>query len=1253
MEPAAPDSTAKSIPQRMGEQARGAIDQAEVEANTALTDLEDKAVGALDTVQEKMDEFMGKVDAGRNTVVDGIDKAIEAIEKPLKELIPTLKAKAEEAIQEAFTVVEDIPAQVEARVKEMKDPFVEQIQAQAQALADMAAEQLGALEEQLETVKARITTAASTQLDGVIERVGGLADVLIERLGDGIVILEQKFAKVYEGKPGYDEIKGELKTALDDLKTALAEIMRTSIDSAKVTIVGIKDKAIVAIDATFDQLFETLKALPEQINESVQNIVEQIDATFDAALADAKAAAERLVESLRLKLETAVASVNEAVEGIINDGFALIHEARTLLLRAIDSLIGTVRTFSDNTMTKIRDAIDDMVRTSREAIELGLTKVREGIDLACDDMADDMAQQVANTREKMIREAERQARQLQVAGKEAAAEARKEFVVGGYVENEGMVTGIRLRGERAVEAMEAKMQAAVEEVRLQFEGQIEKYVPKFETQGKVLIGVSKASTLKIVKIVATLGPSIATDLVNKGTAFVEEFQDIGAKVDSLINEKGQAYIANCETRVLGTVDVLKTQAISFASEAQNTIQTLVGGMRTRFEGMVDGVSVEVKSLVEGIVALITDAAQDTEARFTMLYAESRDAVQLTIDETEEAIAAFLAEAERIFDAALEAGTRIARDLLDELKKAALEALKSKLDGVLEALSTRYAPKLQKGIEHLEETTTKLFARQGDAERAAKAARKAMQQIGAKRAALEFEKNSIEFEMSLTESEAVLAGLAAKLNVTTVKMAAIRGEAEVIYTDLLAAWDVAMDGFEAIWDGATQCLEALYADALTEGRATVSSVKQRLIDEGIAIAGDHDLTIDEANARFEAMQVDVLATLATHGETMRASLVDDHSIQLHQARDAMAAAAGVLEHHLQRAVRQLGPVSDPRMLLQRIKDVVLPELETFVATLLEELLACYGDRVRETISPKFEEALQLVTDALQGAPAAARAWAIIRDEHLPALRTRAETVLSQVDDQIQSRLAGVDAAIESSSKTIGGSVSNRLQAQATGHMGTVRARVEAGTTQAKDSAVALLDSGAKVLAMKADSDVNPTSQLAHAAIDLKGGLRADMSTAAAAGSQFGVATDGAGKGLGETGQSAAAQADEARKSVAADAGEMAEAGNMRGVMAEAGESLKEAQETAVTAVEDAGGEAKAGMAESRAETGSGAADDDGDDGDDGDAAGFADKAGGAEPADAARDDGRDEARMPGDGNRKAAKPDASSGLGAELPDPGTA
>ena len=463
-------------------------------------------------------------------------------------------------------------------------------------------------------------------------------------------------------------------------------------------------------------------------------------------------------------------------------------------------------------------------------------------------------------------------------------------------------------------------------------------------------------------------------------------------------------------------------------------------------------------------------------------------------------------------------------------------------------------------------------------------RREMQKLDATLEALKVDKNTIEFELSISESVAERSGLNTKLNVVQAKLASLRGEAEVVYNDLLAAWEVTTDGFEAIWDGATECLEALYADALTEGRSTIATVKQRLTDEGKAIAADHDLTVEEANTRFAALQDEVLETLATHGETMRASLVDDHSVQLEDARTAMTDVVGVLEHHLQRAMRQLGPVADPRMLLQRVQDVILPELEAFLATLLEELLSCYGDRIRETISPKFEDALDLVTEALSGAPAAARAWAIIRDEHLPALQTRAESVLGQIDEQIQSRLAGVEASVESAEKTIGGSVSNRLQAQATGHMGTVRARVEEGTTKAKDGAVALLDSGAQVLAAKAESDVNPASRLAHAAVDLKGSLRADMTTAAAAGSQFGAATQGAGKGLGETSQTAAAQADEARKSVAADAGEMAEAGNMRGVMAEAGESLKEAQETAVTAVEDAGAEAKAGMAELRAETG---------------------------------------------------------------------
>lgn len=1167
MEPA-PDST-ESIPARMGEQARAAIDQAEAEANQALTELEDKAVGALDTVQEKMDAFMDTVDDGRNTVVDGIDAAIEAVEKPLKELIPKLREMAEEAIGEAFTVVEGIPAEVEAQVQALKDPFVEQVKSQTQALSDMATEQLGGLEEQLQTVKDRVTEAASTQLDGVIERVGGLADGLIERLGEGIMFLERKFAQVYEGKPGYDDIKDELTSALEALKDALDAVLRESLDLAKQNIVDIKDKAIVAIDATFDQLFETLKSLPEQINATIQQIVDDIDGTFDAALADARAAAEELVQSLQLKLETAVATVNDAVQAIIDDGFALIHEARDLLLRAIDTLIGTVRTFADNTMLKIRDAIDDMVRTSREAIELGLTKVREGIDLACDDMADNMAQQVANTREKMLREAERQARQLQVSGKEAAAEARKEFVEGGYEENEGVITGIQLRGERAVEEMEAKMREAVEAVRTQFEGQIEQYVPKFEAQGKVLVGVSKASTVKIIKIVATLGPSIAGDLVNKGKAFVDEFTDIGAKVDTLINEKGKAYIDNCEARVKNTVEVLKTQASGFAAEAQNTVVGLVGGMRTRFEGMIAAVQTEVRSLVEGVIALITDAARDTEARFTLLYAESRDAVLHTIEETEEKVGAFLAEAERIFDEAVEAGKRIAQELLNELKDAALEALKEKLEAFLKALQERYLPKLQAGLEHLVDTTKGLFARKTDARAAADRGRRELQRLSAQQLSLTVEQQSLEFEMSVAETEAERSGLQVKLNVVSSKLESLRAEAQRVYEGLIDAWTIATEGFEALWQGATECLEALYADALSEGRGVLETLKGRLISEGKAIAADHDLTVDEANARFEAFQDEVLATLEGHGDTMKATLIDDHTVQLSEARDALADVFGVLERHLQSALTHLEPVADPRMLLTRVKDVVVPELEAFLAELLSNLLACYGDRIRETVSPRLDDVLATVTQALEGVPAAARAWAIIRDEHLPALQARAEEVLGQVDEELQARLAGAQEKVEGASKTVGASVSKRLQAEATGHMGTVRERIVEGTAQAKDGAIALLDQSAKMLAVKAESDVNPASQLAHAKVELRSGLRADMGMAAAAGTEFGAATSGAGTNLNATGQAAADKADEARTAVAEDSGEMAEAGNMRDVMADAGESLREAQGEAVTAVEDAG------------------------------------------------------------------------------------
>ena len=127
-------------------------------------------------------------------------------------------------------------------------------------------------------------------------------------------------------------VKPELEKHLTDLKDAAERLLRQSMAKANETVTGIKDQAIETVNATFEDLFDLLQALPEKVRDTIDRILLQIDSAFDETVADARQTPEQLVKDLRMRLEDSAQAVADAVQGIIDGGFALIHEARDLLV---------------------------------------------------------------------------------------------------------------------------------------------------------------------------------------------------------------------------------------------------------------------------------------------------------------------------------------------------------------------------------------------------------------------------------------------------------------------------------------------------------------------------------------------------------------------------------------------------------------------------------------------------------------------------------------------------------------------------------------------------------------------------------------------------------------------------------------------------------------------------------------------------------------------------------------------------------
>ncbi|MEZ4467710.1 MAG: hypothetical protein R3F43_25530 [bacterium] len=250
----------ESIPSQLGRRAKEAVDKAHAEASLALAKLESKTNGVIDTVQDKLNVFMDKVYETKQKVVTGLDKAIGLIETPLLALAPLLREVADTGIKAVFGAVEGIPGMVQEQIKGMKDPLVEQVQGQVDTIAKAATDQIAKVEGQLGGIKDKLIQMADDQIGNLTGLVDKLKEEVPKQFDTVIGVLKDKFKQAWEGKPGYEDIEPQLDKTLNEIKESACKLLDRVMESAKGTIVSLRDQAKSAINLTFAELFSTIRS---------------------------------------------------------------------------------------------------------------------------------------------------------------------------------------------------------------------------------------------------------------------------------------------------------------------------------------------------------------------------------------------------------------------------------------------------------------------------------------------------------------------------------------------------------------------------------------------------------------------------------------------------------------------------------------------------------------------------------------------------------------------------------------------------------------------------------------------------------------------------------------------------------------------------------------------------------------------------------------------------------------------------------
>ena len=102
--------------------------------------------------------------------------------------------------------------------------------------------------------------------------------------------------------------------------------------------------------------------------------------------------------------------------------------------------------------------------------------------------------------------------------------------------------------------------------------------------------------------------------------------------------------------------------------------------------------------------------------------------------------------------------------------------------------------------------------------------------------------------------------------------------------------------------------------------------------------------------------------------------------------------------------------DPKEVLTRLKDKVLPEIEQYCKDLLVNLLECYSERVNES-APLLSDAIDEVVAVIEGDKSlAAAALDFLKQDLLPKLQDKATELIEPIEAKVQAKLEGVTATV---------------------------------------------------------------------------------------------------------------------------------------------------------------------------------------------------------------------------------------------------
>ncbi len=434
--------------------------------------------------------------------------------------------------------------------------------------------------------------------------------------------------------------------------------------------------------------------------------------------------------------------------------------------------------------------------------------------------------------------------------------------------------------------------------------------------------------------------------------------------------------------------------------------------------------------------------------------------------------------------------------------------------------------------------------------------------------------------TITTCEAQIATLTSKLQILR---ETLRTESqEWVYK--LQTWVQVGDAETSdVWD----CLRKVFEKVIADGKEALGVVGTRIRDEVQVLAGDTEAKVEDVAEELKGLRDELAGELREHAQTMQSALVKEHQLQLNSAIEGCKGGMLIIEQHLDALFELLKPSEDPMVLIDKLRDEWVPQLEDYLYEVVQLLLECYSERLANAV-PVIRDVIELLTDAIKGNPLSEKALEFLKQHLLPVLDEKTNGLISGVTDKLEgvNDLGDLLDKAKAEAQAAGANVLDQIGARAEEAAGNAAGAAADAAAAAQDA----VSHGAQQIANQASDAMNASQQLAEAANSATGALAEDMAAAKDAADSLNEAANVAQEGLNEVAGSAEAAAAEAADACEGAADEIAEAGDMSSVFDAAGDGMDAAHDEAVDSVTKAGEEAKKGIQEGMNQQGLGSGED---------------------------------------------------------------